>query len=158
MWFFSSRQQGQSRQRICKDNLRRWPTIHRNSNSGQELCSMCGGIHSPIFTLVVAAICQTVCGCDDPHWFMLYRLHLKRPNFDRYFFYCRKYTGPRTKNMLQSVETDDIDSPYGTTTGFDAWKRSTRSRAPQLVRTGPIISSAYSRFCWALLVIYFSSR
>ncbi|EGC42298.1 amino acid permease [Histoplasma capsulatum var. duboisii H88] len=32
----------------------------------------------------------------------------------------RKYTGPRTKNMLQSVETDDIDSPYVTTTGFDA--------------------------------------
>ncbi|EEH08977.1 amino acid permease [Histoplasma capsulatum G186AR] len=31
-----------------------------------------------------------------------------------------KYTGPRTKNMLQSVETDDIDGPYGTTTGFDA--------------------------------------
>ncbi|PGH02922.1 hypothetical protein GX51_04378 [Blastomyces parvus] len=32
----------------------------------------------------------------------------------------RKYTGPRTKDLLQAVETEDLDVPYGTTAGFDA--------------------------------------
>ncbi|KLJ08510.1 hypothetical protein EMPG_16053 [Blastomyces silverae] len=32
----------------------------------------------------------------------------------------RKYTGPRTKDLLQAVETEDLEVPYGTTAGFDA--------------------------------------
>ncbi|OJD24882.1 hypothetical protein ACJ73_03755 [Blastomyces percursus] len=32
----------------------------------------------------------------------------------------RKYTGPRTKDLLQAVETEDLNVPSGTTASFDA--------------------------------------